>query len=112
MKNKAYRSTIARDGSTAATRVGVNPFSISEIYHSLVMMSWSKFFLLLLLPFLFLTLLFTGVNAAIGFEHFTGLTSTQSAGKFLEIFLFNAQILTTVGGVGIAPSGFTNNIIL
>jgi inward rectifier potassium channel len=112
MEKKALRSTIGRDGSIAVKRLGVNPFSISEIYHSLVVMSWWKFFLLLVLFFLCLTLLFTLVNSAIGFEHFKGLTSTQSIGQFLEIFLFNAQTLTTVGGAGITPVGFTNNIVL
>lgn len=112
MPNKVYRATIAKDGSTAASRIGVNRFSISEIYNSLVMMSWPRFFLLLLLLFLCLTLLFTVANTIIGFENFIGLTSTQSFGKFWQIFLYNAQTLTTVGAVGITPVGFTNNIIL
>jgi inward rectifier potassium channel len=112
MKNKVYRSTIAKDGSTAASRIGVNPLSISEIYNALVMMSWAKFFMVLLIPFFCLTLLFTVVNTFTGFENFSGLTSAQSMGKFLQLFFFNAQTLTTVGGAGIVPIGFTNNIIL
>jgi inward rectifier potassium channel len=52
------------------------------------------------------------LNTVIGLEHFNGLTSTESVGKFWEIFLFNAQTLTTVGGAGIAPLGFANNILL
>ena len=112
MPSKAYRATIARDGSTAATRIGVNPFSISEIYSSLVTMSWSKFALLLLIPFFFLTLLFTVINVIVGFEHFNGLNSHESIGKFWEIFIFNAQTLTTVGGTGIAPIGFINSVVL
>jgi inward rectifier potassium channel len=112
MKKKAYRTTIARDGSTAASRIGVNPLSLSEIYNSLVTMSWLKFFLLLLILFLCLCFFFTTVNAIAGFENFNGLTSTQSAGRFWELFLYNAQTLTTVGGAGIVPAGFTNNIIL
>jgi inward rectifier potassium channel len=112
MTNKAYRATIAKDGSTAASRIGINHFSISEIYNSLVMMSWAKFFLLLLLPFLGLTLLFTVANTLIGFEHFTGLTSTRSVEKFWQVLLYNAQTLTTVGAVGITPIGFTSNILL
>ncbi len=112
MTKKAYRATIAKDGSTAASRIGVNLFSLSEIYNSLVMMSWPRFFLLLFLLFLCLALLFTVANTIIGFENFTGLTSAQSVGKFWQIFLYNAQTLTTVGAVGITPIGFTNNIIL
>ncbi|MGC4023463.1 MAG: hypothetical protein QM734_16695 [Cyclobacteriaceae bacterium] len=109
---KAYRTTIAKDGTTAAKRIGVNWFSVSEIYHSMVTMRWPRFFLTLIIPFLLLTFFFTLVNAIIGFEHFNGLTSTQTVGKFWEIFLFNAQTLTTVGGTGIVPVGFSNNIIL
>lgn len=40
MQNKAYRATIAKDGSTATSQIGVKPFTISEIYNSLVMMSF------------------------------------------------------------------------
>jgi inward rectifier potassium channel len=76
------------------------------------MMSWSRFFLLLIIFFLFLVFVFTLLNTMVGFEHFTGLTSTKSVEKFWEVFLFNAQTLTTVGGTGIVPLGFTNNIIL
>ncbi|GHN00424.1 inward rectifier potassium channel Irk [Cytophagales bacterium WSM2-2] len=109
---KVYRTTIAKDGTTGAKRIGVNWLSISEIYHAMVTMRWPKFFLMLLIPFFLLTFFFTLLNAITGFEHFHGLTSTQSIGKFWEIFLFNAQTLTTVGGAGITPVGFTNNVIL
>jgi inward rectifier potassium channel len=112
MKNKAFRTTVPKDGSRAAKRLGVNRFSVSEIYHSLVTMSWSRFFFFLILFFLLLVFAFTMLNTVIGFDHFTGLSSTESVGKFWEVFLFNAQTLTTVGGAGIVPVGFTNNIIL
>src|SRR5690242_13465757 len=100
---KVYRTTIARDGTTGAKRIGVNWLSVSEIYHAMVTMQWSRFFLALLVPFLLSTFFFTLLNTVIGFDHFHGLTSTESIGKFWEIFLFNAQTLTTVGGAGITP---------
>jgi inward rectifier potassium channel len=112
MNKKVYRSTIPRDGSVAVHRIGVNPFSIYEIYHSLVTMSWPKFFIVLLLPFVVLAVFFTTLNAIVGFENFQGLTSSESAGKFLELLLYNAQTLTTIGGAGITPVGYTNNVIL
>src|SRR5436190_2052070 len=112
MKQRTFRATLDNDGSTASARVGVNRFGITEIYHALVLIPWWKFFLLLVGLFVFLALFFTSINAVIGFEQFSGLNSKDSIGRFWEMFLYNAQTLTTVGGAGITPVGYTNNLIL
>jgi inward rectifier potassium channel len=112
MKNKNYRRTFNDRGLAAVKRIGVNHFSVTEIYNSLIMMTWPRFFLLLLLLFLCITFSFTVMNAVVGFDNFTGFASSGWFGKFCETFLYNAQTLTTVGSENIIPVGFFNKIIL
>jgi inward rectifier potassium channel len=112
MNSKTNRRTFNDHGLAAVKRIGVNHFSVTEIYNSLIMMTWPTFFLLLLFLFLCLTFSFTVINAVVGFEHFTGIASSGWFAKFCEIFLYNAQTLTTVGSENIIPVGFLNKIIL
>jgi inward rectifier potassium channel len=110
--NRKYRATFNKDGLTATRRIGINHFALPEIYNSLVTMSWLSFFSFLFLAYFCLSLIFTFAYSITGFHHFNGLQSTEVVQKFWEVFLYNAQTLSTVGGAGIAPVGMHYNLIL
>jgi inward rectifier potassium channel len=112
MATKKNRATFTKDGLTAARRVGIDHLAVSEIYNALVTMSWSRFFLFVFLIYFSLTLVFTLLYAVTGFDNFSGLHAQQAIEKFVEVFLYNAQTLSTVGGAGIVPTGMQYNIIL
>jgi inward rectifier potassium channel len=107
-----YRTTFTKDGMTAARRIGINHLAISEIYNSLVSMSWLRFSAFVFLAYLSLTTFFTVIYSLTGFRDFKDLESNALAEKFWEVFLYNAQTLSTVGGAGVAPVGIHYNIIL
>lgn len=107
-----HENGLNQDGTFRARRIGTHSFSLDQIYSSMVTMSWSRFFFLIFITYLTLTALFTLAYVLVDFENLNGLTSTTRVGKILEIFLYSAQTLSTVGGVGITLSGIPNNLML
>ena len=112
MNDKKYRATFNKGGLTATKRIGINHFALPEIYNSLVTMSWLSFFFFVFLAYFCLSLFFTLAYSFTGFHHFNGLQSTEVVEKFWEVFLYNAQTLSTVGSASIAPVGMHYNLIL
>ena len=110
---KTYENNgINKDGSFRVRRIGVKQFTLSEVYNSLVTMSWSRFFLFTFITYLILAFLFTLAYGFTDFENLKGATAISSSDRFWEVFLYSAQTMSTVGGVGITPVGIPNNLIL
>lgn len=80
-------------------------------YFHLVTMSWSRFFLLVLLSYLALNLFFTGLYYAAGMEQLQGLPPGGFWHQVSMIYFFSTQTLTTVGYGLISPVGWTANLI-
>src|SRR5258705_13565753 len=72
-------------------------------------MSWAKFFLIISVGYVVLSLLFTLAYVVTGFENLNGL---HNSNPFWEVFLYSAQTMSTVGGVGITPVGIASNLVL
>ncbi len=107
--NPSENNGINKDGSFRAKRIGINYYTLSEIYSSLVTMSWAKFFLIISVGYVVLSLLFTLAYVVTGFENLNGL---HNSNPFWEVFLYSAQTMSTVGGVGITPVGIASNLVL
>jgi inward rectifier potassium channel len=99
------------DGTSNLKRVG-GPFIKSlNTYHSLIIMSWAKFNLIVIGYFLFANILFAFLYLAAGLEQLSGMVFTTPLEKFWEAFFFSAQTLTTVGYGRINPVGTTASAI-
>lgn len=97
--------SLNKDGSFNVRKANV-PFSERvNFFHALVSMSWTKFFILIFIAFLFVNFLFAQIYLLIGLEHLTGIEAKDSFHKFLEAFFFSSQTLTTLGYGRIAPVG-------
>jgi len=110
--NPSEANGINKDGSFRATRVGINYFTLTEIYSSLVTMSWGKFFFIISLCYVVLSVLFTLAYVVAGFENLNGLHLTNHSNPFWEVFLYSAQTMSTVGGAGIVPVSTASNLVL
>ena len=110
-KHRKYRTRYSKEGSIIARRIGVNHLHQSEIYHELITMRWSMFFVWLGLAFLFVAFLFALAYSFSDVKNMKGLSTGESIEQFFQVFLYSAQTLSTLGGVGITPVGFINNII-
>ena len=99
-----------KDGSFNVTKTNV-PFSERvNFYHTLVSMSWTKFFIIIFFSFLLVNFLFAGIYVMIGLEHLTGIEGKTDFERFLDAFFFSSQTLTTLGYGRIAPIGTSASI--
>jgi inward rectifier potassium channel len=96
-----------KDGSFNVERTGEPLFRSYEIYHSLITMTWTKFFVLVLSGYFIVNILFAFVYFSIGAENLSieGIEKMTDGEKFAEVFFFSSQTLTTLGYGRIAPIG-------
>ncbi len=103
--SEGSQRSLNKDGSFNVKKVNV-PFSERvNFFHSLVSMSWTKFFILIFFAFLLVNFLFAQIYLMIGLEHLTGIEAKDNIHRFLEAFFFSSQTLTTLGYGRIAPVG-------
>jgi inward rectifier potassium channel len=100
------------DGSTNLRKRGIPFWERISIYHSLLRMKRSHFFLTIILFYSSINLVYAMLYLAAGVEHLSGIDGGQNAGdRFMEAFFFSSQTLTTVGYGRVAPTGMMTNII-
>ena len=106
---KNAQGILNNDGSSNVLHVNRKK-NINDLYSFFIDISWSKFFLFILLTYTLLNVIFGLIYVAIGIEEITKSKENFFA-DFLNGFFFSAQTLTTVGYGGIAPKGITANLI-
>ncbi|HET6485895.1 MAG TPA: potassium transporter, partial [Spirochaetia bacterium] len=92
----AIRRIINPDGSFNVRRRG-RRLSDLHLYQLLVRLSWPAFLLVILLTFLGITVAFTGLYFAVGLGGLQGIPDGTPLQRFLQVFFFSIQTLTTVG---------------
>jgi inward rectifier potassium channel len=102
---------LGRDGTYNVERTGQAFTDYYSPFHSLVTMSWTKFFLIIFLIFCLINIIFSVLYMFIGFEEFTGFVFNHALGKFFDLLTFSAQTLTTVGYGRVNPIGYWAGII-
>tara|TARA_R100001369_G_scaffold92896_1_gene141133 strand:- start:159255 stop:160190 length:936 start_codon:yes stop_codon:yes gene_type:complete len=105
-----YRA-LNKDGSFNVSKQNNSFFEGVNIYHSLVSMRWLHFFGLIILIYFCINLIFASLYMAVGMEHLTGISGSNTLDKFIEAFFFSAQTITTLGYGRVAPVGTLANII-
>ena len=104
-KGSTQQRGLNKDGSFNIKKKNV-PFSERiNFYHSLISMSWTKFFIFILSGFLIVNILFAFIYLMIGTENLTGVGGKTDFEKFTEAFFFSTQTLTTLGYGRVAPVG-------
>ena len=104
------RRAINRDGTFNIRRSGSSWRDIHP-YLRLVNMSWTAFFASLFSGYFIANLLFAVVYWLVGSDQLNGAESPTALGRFLNVFFFSAQTLTTVGYGGIHPRGIGANVV-
>ncbi len=101
-----------RDGSFNVFRDGISAAQSLSIYHLLVSVSWTKFFL-------FVTAGFTTVNIIFALGYFTlgpgilfGSDAVSETERFMDSFFFSVQTLATIGYGKMSPVGLLPNILV
>lgn len=99
---------INKDGSYNIVREGEQVWTA---YQSLVEMSWSSFFLYVLLYYLGINLLFGIGFVLIGVEKLSGVAPAGFLNDLSAAFFFSIQTFTTVGYGAVNPQGIAANLL-
>lgn len=101
-----------KDGTFNVVRTGEPRFRNYEFYHRLITMSWTKFIFLIFLSYTVVNLIFAIIYYLMGADKLSMDSSHMHEGeKFLEVFFFSSQTLTTLGYGRIAPVGALASIV-
>ncbi|WP_421874278.1 ion channel [Marinoscillum sp.] len=94
---------ISKDGQFNVINRGAGLSGFS-LYHWLINMSWSRFFVFVTLSYFLVNTLFGTIYYLIGIEYLTEYND-NSLNEFTHCFFFSTQTLTTVGYGRISPVG-------
>ena len=94
-----------KDGTANIVRLGEPRFNILNAYHALITMKWRKFNLVVFTFYIAVNFLFTLIYFFIAPDSIAGMMYSSTWEKFMEIFFFSAQSLTTVGYGRLNPIG-------
>lgn len=108
--NKQVRMVNA-DGSPNVEKLGRPWFRPYDIYHTLIMMSWAKFTLVIVGFYVVINLVFSTAYMLVGTHQLTGLEGETFWENWVEAFFFSAQTVTTLGYGRMAPVGAAASIL-
>ena len=109
VSQRSRRRLLNRDGSFNVERKRLPFLRSLSPYHSLLRISWPRFYALLIGSYLLLNFLFAGGYYLCGPGALT--TDSGESGRFFEDFFFSIQTSTTIGYGRIAPVSTAANVL-
>lgn len=103
--NKAVRF-INKDGSINIRRTGLGMLGNLNIYHWFITTSLTNLVIVIISGYVITNLVFASLYYMIGPPNFGGLETQSEMRKFMSLFYFSAQTLTTVGYGHVYPTGY------
>ncbi|HVI44960.1 MAG TPA: ion channel [Chitinophaga sp.] len=102
---------INRDGSFNIRREGRPFLDRLNVYHALLNLPVWQFVCAILLFYITINLIYTGIYCWIGLEQFQGIIGSTTWTRFKEIFFFSTETFTTVGYGRVNPVGDGANVV-
>lgn len=105
--SKNYQNTVRflnKDGSVNIKRKGLKGFDNVDMYHWLITTSWTNLLIVILISYAIANTIFACIYYNMGYQNFGGIEGYDGPGRFLDLFFFSAQTLTTVGYGHVYPN--------
>jgi len=109
--SEKHQRLINPDGSFNVRRVGEKRRNLVDAYHTVIALSWPKFFIILFSAFIVENFFFAIIYYLIGTEQLAGIVGDTPFEKFSEVYFFSSQTLTTLGYGRISPIGFAASTV-
>jgi inward rectifier potassium channel len=108
--SKVYKNRVRffnKDGSVNVKRSGLGGINNVDIYNWLISASLLKLINVIILSYILINIIFAGVYYSVGAENFGGMEYNEVSEfqKFIGLFFFSAQTITTLGYGHIYPRG-------
>jgi inward rectifier potassium channel len=104
---KNYQKTVRflnKDGSVNIKRRGLKGMDNVDIYHWLITTSWMNLIFMIIISYTITNTLFACIYYWMGYQNFGGILGYDGPARFLDLFFFSAQTLTTVGYGHVYPN--------
>ncbi len=112
-KPSTSQRIISRDGNFNVKRLGLksSPWT-SDLYHSLLTISWPRFLLLVVASYILVNLIFGLGYFLCGPNALDGIGTMSTTARFWESFFFSVQTLATIGYGRMSPIGLIPNLLM
>jgi inward rectifier potassium channel len=109
---QSRRRFLNPDGSFNVGRQGGSFFHSLNLYHTLLTLSWPRFFLLVCAGYAVTNFAFAVGYILCGPGALEGARASLPSDRFLEAFFFSVQTLVTIGYGRMSPNGMAANILV
>jgi len=109
---ESHQRLLNRDGTFNVIRTGLKFSSSINLYHSLLIMPWWKFLVILSAFYFVINAVFATIYLLCGPDALNGPGSGALHSHFLRAFFFSIQTFATIGYGQIGPVGLAANLIV
>jgi inward rectifier potassium channel len=111
ISQESRRRLLNRDGSFNVERKRLPFLRSLNPYHTLLTISWTRFYLLIFSSYLLFNVMFATAYFSAGPGSLAGVEERSGESRFLDDFFFSVQTSTTIGYGRIAPASTMANVL-